>query len=370
MDNILSLNFETGAPFDTSPYGRTVAANGASFASGRVRLNGPGTFLVTQDAPEFDLGSQDFRFAMLVKLAQTTSPPANSGLLAQYNAADGDDIFELVHNTTHGLRLVVRKAGATVLDLAQVSSPIPQNTDCLVEIERVGTTIKLKRNGVVVKSGMFAQSMPNPNSPLYLGYAFYSVGQSIGFNGWLDDIVMNVGTAPPVPPPPPTALFAEGGRVFVAREAPLGVNRTGQRGTFIFINTVSPETYADLPMAQYPAPNLYSPMSWHELDVVAAGLPADTLAVNIGGIIGCTNPVAATGDLHIHLRSLHGPNDNYIFQTLANGHEGERSMQNTWVAVKDGKFGFAWWCNGAIPSAYPNGPAFFMNLNLTAYLVP
>lgn len=379
LQEILSLQF-TGTDGstsvqDTSPSNLPITCSGGAavdvIAPGDARLLlAPGGLCYTPDNPVLSLAQKDWEIRVRVRCA---SAPGNMAIISQFNGSDGNDCFELTHKSGAGLRLLMRRGGGTILDLTQSGAPLAASTDYDVVVKRAGSSATVSRNGVIVLSGTMSGDAPDPTSPFYLGYSFYSYGQSVYGDAWLDNVQVLKDDAEPPPPPPPVPAWRAGVPV-VCRHAPLSTGPNGSSAAvFLFINTTVPSTYAPYPMTTYPAPGLFVPQSWHRLNVKQmCGIPAgdEILAVKIGGIIGLTmGNTAETGDLHIHLRAPGSGNNNYVFQTDAvNAGGGDRDNAGPApIAVVNDEIEFAWWVSSPALD-YPQHAGYFFNLNLAEYI--
>lgn len=375
LQTILNLQF-TGVQgsqsvVDTSPSAHPVTVSGGAAVDiiagePRMRFVGSGSFVHTPDGPDFSFASKDWQIDFQVRL----NAACNHALIAQYNNGNGNDLLELTHKSGDGLRLLLKSGGSSLLDVSQVGSPFQPGIDYDVTVRRVGSTVTILRNGVVVLSGTLSAPMPDPTSPFYLGYGFYSFGASAYLDGWLDRFIVQKDDAVPPPPPPAPPAWRAGVPV-VSSHAPLGAGPSGNAATFLFVNTTIPSTFAEFPPTTYPAPGLFVPQSWHRINVKQrCGIPVEDeiLAVKIAGIIGLTmGNSPEIGDLHIHLRKPGSGNNNYIFQTDAvNAGGGDRDNADATVAVLNDEIEFAWWVSS--PLDYPVHAAYFFNLNLYEYL--
>jgi hypothetical protein len=377
LQPILDLSFTAAdgatSVTDASPTGNVMGFYGGAqvdvIATGDARLQlVNGAFCYTVDKPALDLGNRDFEIRMRVR---PSAVPGNMALLSQFNGTNGNDCIELSHKAGAGLRLLIRRGGAPLVDLAQSGAPMAANTDYDVVVKRVGSAITVSRNSIIVLTGTINGTMPHPTSPIYLGYGYYSYNQSLYTQGWLDDVkILKDDTAPVIAAP---ASGWQPVEVVVSNHAPLGVAPNGvDPNYFLFMNSNLPETYALYPPTTYPAWGIWTPQSWNTLNVKQlCGIPADdeVVAVKVGGLIGITmGYTEETADLHLHFRKPGSGNNNYVFQTDAvKAGQGDRDNAGPCtVAVVNDTIEFAWWTGTPIGD-HPIHAAYFFNLNLIEY---
>lgn len=131
-----------------------------------------------------------------------------------------------------------------------------------------------------------------------------------------------------------------------------------------------------------------APGQWHTVDVTTKGLPADTLAVDVGGFLVITSSptTAGTYNLTLALRADGDTSvacDAYIGQAITVNpptNNGERELQRTMVRLNAGKFQYCWgrgrtgvtpaeWPDGAVP-AFPTGAAYIVNIKIQSWILP
>ena len=109
---------------------------------------------------------------------------------------------------------------------------------------------------------------------------------------------------------------------------------------------------------------------WVEIDLTEQGIPDDTLAVFLSGLLIITH--GTTGELCNLTVSFRAPGDdlsaaNYLGQAIeAHNGGGQRSTFATWVPVFDRRFEFRW--DRGTGGQYPAHCAYAVNLSLQAYV--
>ena len=139
----------------------------------------------------------------------------------------------------------------------------------------------------------------------------------------------------------------------------LGVRTEDTGLTVLFLNT-------------YSQPDGLAPGVWHETDITPLGVPRDTIAILISGLLVLTHGWSIeTCNLTVAFRApgsvtLAG---NYIFQTIeAAVFGGQRSNAAAMIPVKNGKIELQWNQSSKAGLVWPEVCAYGVNLRVQAYV--
>lgn len=179
-----------GSTTFTDDTGKVWTANGSaqidtSLGDQRGLFIAPGSYITTPAAASLILGTSDFSIKFTMRFASKTgfqtitslgyTPGVNHGWLLQTGNGDG--------------RLTFYRQSATeaIVVASETTGTINVGQDYDIEIVRVGGTISIKRDGVVVASGTISPFGFTASAPLVIGGGSATGFNNYWFNGWIKD---------------------------------------------------------------------------------------------------------------------------------------------------------------------------------------
>jgi hypothetical protein len=153
-----------------------------SLGDQRGLFDGAGDYATTPDAAAIRFGTGDFKISFVMRYSSTAgfqticakgyTSNLNGSWLLQTANGNGRLIF---YSTTSSTATAVCTESAGTINTGQ---------DYLIEIERIGTTVTMKRDGVTIGSGTSAVNFDN-TGVLSMGGGSSTGFNNFWFNGWI-----------------------------------------------------------------------------------------------------------------------------------------------------------------------------------------
>jgi hypothetical protein len=164
---------------------------GPSTGGGSIYFDGTGDYLTFADNPSLELGSSDFTLEMWLNSAYGAAdyvPICKSGTTVYQP-------FLIYINGTTNVALYIGDDSASWLTAGSLNVTVLTNQWSHVAFCRSGNTIRAFLNGELVDTLAFSSAVPNNGRDWYIGSRNYASTTNQGFDGYISNLRLVVGTA-------------------------------------------------------------------------------------------------------------------------------------------------------------------------------